>query len=248
MNLFKSSLIVALLWGQIASANSIVFGHNLGITTDSAEGGTFTAGTYFLGYAPTDSCMFGTSPWMAAGYNSYSLLARCRTSGETEYFRSSALQAGYIKSDDSLGDFYQQDFAIVWWAFENKINDAYTLYTSINYMYFWDETVPMSLRREPYNDQPWQWTISTLHQLHWTETMGFQFELAILGLNYKVPRIHGGYSSYKKWSQFLLQLGLSMTGSDNNFDRLTSQDSVVYNADEHYDFSVHPEVQLQYFF
>lgn len=244
----KISFLLLLAIGSPALAKSFLIGHNIAITTDVPEKGTATFGSYLFGYSPTDSCHIATSPWMAWNYNSYSLMARCRTTEDTEYFKSSALQLGYIKSDDSLGTYYRQDFAILWWAIENQINEIYTIYTTLNYMYFWDETFPMSLRREPGNDQPWQLTISTLHQIHWTPSMGFQIEIGILGLNYATPLIHSGYSFYKTWESVLLQIGVSISASPNNFDRLYSRTSTPERTIEGYDYSVHPEIQLQYFF
>jgi hypothetical protein len=246
--MFKNSLFALLFVSQVASANSFILGHNLGITTAVPEKGTVTAGNFLLGFSPTDSCIVGTSPWMAVEYNSFSLLGRCKLTDETTYFNSSALQFGYIKSDDSLGEFYRQDVGLFWYAIENRINDVYTLFTTINYMYFWDETVPFSLRREPGNDQPWQISISTLHQVRWTKFTGFHFEFGILGLNYGTPLVHNGYSVYTSGENYLIQLGVSMSASPNNFDRLYERSGSSGTTVETYDFSVHPEVQLQYFF
>lgn len=246
--MFKISLIALLFFSQIASANSFILGHNLGITTEVPKKGTATVGTYLIGYSPTESCHLGTSAWMAWNYNTYSLLGRCRLTEETSYFDSSALQLAYLKSDDSLGDFYRQEVGILWYAFENKINDIYTIYTTINYMYFWDETWPFSLRREPGNNQPWQISLSTLHQVRWTKSTGFHFEFGILGLNYATPLIHNGYSVYTSGENYLIQLGVSMSASPNNFDRLYEKTELAGTKAESYDFSVHPEVQLQYFF
>lgn len=246
--MFRNSFLVILFFSQVASANPFKLGHNLGITTELPEKGTATVGNYLIGYSPTDSCHVGTSPWMAAGYNSYSFLGRCKLTDETTFFNSSALQLAYIKSDESLGDYYRQDIGILWYAIENRINDVYTLFTTVNYMYFWDETYPFSLRREPGNNQPWQISISTLHQVRWTKYTGFHFEFGVLGLNYTTPLIHNGYSIYTSGDNYLIQLGVSMSASPNNFDRLYEKTNMPGTTVESYDFSIHPEVQLQYFF
>lgn len=252
--MLKISFLCLLFLSSQVLAKSFVAGHNLAITTDTPEKGTFTLGNYLLGYSPADRCLVATSPWMAFDYNSYSLITRCKLMGETAIFAESSLQLAYVKSDKQLGDMFRQSVGMVWWAVKHQLNETYTLYTTLNYMYFWDETYPFSLRREPYNNQPYQFTLSTLHQVRWTETMGFNFELGILGLNYHIPRYHSGYSFYKKWDSFLLQLGLSMTATPNNFDRLFKNTQPGGGGEEpaytssRYDFSVHPEIQLQYFF
>lgn len=251
--MFKISFIFLLLWAPQALAKSFVMGHNLAITTETPEKGTFTIGNYLLAYSPADRCLIASSPWMALDYNSYSLVARCKLLGKSAFFEESSLQLAYVKSDKQLGDRYRQSVGMLWWVVKHQLNELYTLYTTLNYMYFWDETYPFSLRREPQNNQPYQFTISTLHQIKWTESSGFNFELGILGLNYHIPRFHSGYSFFKKWDSFLLQVGLSMTATPNNLDRLfknsrpDSADNIYGDAPE-YDFSAHPEIQLQYFF
>jgi hypothetical protein len=242
----RISFLLFFFWSLTGSANSFVIGHNLSPTTEVPEKGTATVGTYLASYSFSDRCHVGTSPWMAYGYNSYSLLGRCQLTGATSFFDASSLQVAYIKSDDNLGKKYRQTLAMAWWTMKHEINSSYSLYTTVNYMYFWDETLPFSLRREPGNNQPYQFTVTTLHQIHWTDSMGMQFELGILGVNYNRPMVHNGYSFYKRWESVLLQVGISMTGSDNNFDRLYSDTGPRGTAG--YDYSVHPELQLQYFF
>lgn len=244
----RISFFLILLIAVPVFSTPFIIGHNLGITTDVPEKGTATFGSYIAGYSFSDDCIVGTNTWMAWNYNSYSLIGRCKIFSETKYVDESTIQLAYIKSDRSLGKFYRQDVALAWWAFKNKFNDLYTVFTTINYMYFWDETLPFSLRREPGNGQPYQFSLTTLHQVRLTESLGFHFELGILGLNYSRPLSHSGYSIYKKWDSFFLQAGMSISASANNMDRLYSKTNASNMAPESYDYSMHPEIQLQYFF
>lgn len=246
-SLAVAMLAVLLVAAPAARANPFFIGHNMSPGTDVPAKSTWTVGSYLIGYSPTDECLIGTNAWMAWNYNSYSAIARCRVIGETKWFDEASLQLAYIKSDKSLGDLYRQTVGMAWWTVKNKINDMYTLYTTLNYMYFWDETYPFSLRREPGNNQPYQWSFTTLHRVNWTPTVGFNFEFGILGLNYVQPLIHNGYSVYKMGDNYLAQIGLSISAMPNNFDRLYSR-SEPRGFSENYDYSVHPEIQLQYFF
>lgn len=234
-------------------ASSFYIGHNLAPGTETPSAATWTVGSYLIGYAPTDSCFVGTNAWMAWNYNSYSAIARCRLFGENavfenpSWFDESSLQFAYIQSDKSLGDAYRQTVGMVWWTIKHQFTENYSLYTTLNFMHFWDETLPFSLRREPGNDQPFQFTLSTLQRVAWTETAGFAFEFGILGLNYHKPLVHNGYSIYKMGANYLVQLGLSISALPNNFDRLYGT-SDARSRSVNYDYSVHPELQLQYFF
>jgi hypothetical protein len=230
-----------------ALADSFFIGHNLAPSTDLPTKRTWTVGSYLIAYAATDSCLIGTNAWMAWNYNSYSAIARCRIFGETPWFSDSSLQLAYIQSDKSLGDDYRQTLGIVWWTIKNTFNDTYTLYTTLNFMHFWDETIPFSLRRDPGNDQPFQFTLSTLHRIKWNEQIGFALEFGVLGLNYRTPLVHNGYSIYKMGEHSLLQAGLSVSGIPNNASRLYSHHE-PQSIGSGYDYTIHPEVQLQYFF
>jgi hypothetical protein len=230
-----------------ALASPFFIGNNLSPGTETPPKSTWTVGSYIIGYAPTDTCLIGTNAWMAWDYNSYSAIARCKLTEETRWFDESSFQLAYIQSDKSLGDAYRQTVGIVWWTMKHKFNDLYSLYTTLNFMHFWDETVPFSLRRDPGNDQPYQFSLTTLQRVSWTETAGFAFEFGILGLNYEKPLVHNGYSVYKMTESFLFQAGLSISAAPNNFNRLYSRPDARGRAKD-YDYSVHPEIQLQYFF
>lgn len=119
----------------------------------------------------------------------------------------------------------------------------------MNYMYFWNEKRPFSLRREPFNNQAQQVTLTSLHQFHFSEQTTLQFELGILGINYVYPNLSAGAS----WVYFLkntwsFQVGgsISKRFSGPNYPDYFDT-SIAFGENYAYD-SVHPEVQIQYWF
>ncbi len=113
-------------------------------------------------------------------------------------------------------------------------------------MYFWVETYPFSLRREPFNDQAQQFTLSSLHQFQFKQDLLINLELGALGLNYTYPNLIFGASVVKKWNQFSMQFGGSVTKRFSG--ELTFNQKVITSVENYLDTSLHPEIQLQYWF
>lgn len=249
---FYIFLICFFIVSETMAERTVPFGHNLAMTTEIPEKDTWSLGSYLLGYSFNDSFFVGTSAWMAWNYNSYSIFGRLRLGFDSDYYEHLNLQFSYIQSDKSLGRFYEQKVGLLWLTTKHSINEVYRLFATINYMYFWDETLPFSLRREPFNNQADQWSLSTLHQIEIHPRLGMNFEFGVLGLTYRTPLMHTGISFYKLWDSFLMQIGVSYSATTNNFLRLydnnAQKNSSAYVGTQKYDFSMHPEVQLQYNF
>ncbi len=234
---------------------SILLGHNLAPTTEIPRQGTVSLGSYLLSYSPSDRLMIGSCSWMAWNYNSLSLIARYRLLEKSSWFENLNLQGAYIKSVRSLGTKYIQDIGIIWATTEHRLNEVYSIFVSINGMQFWDETKPFSFRREPYNDQSFQFSLSTLHRLKWSRHWGASFEIGSLGFNYVHPMMIFGTSLNYLSHHFAIQMGFSFIA------RLPSSDnSQESNYNSYYDtrsgrslentapYSYHPEIQAQVFF
>lgn len=243
----NSALAVEEVVAATPALKPMYIGHNLSPSTEQMTARSWTVGTYLIAYAPTDSCLFGMNPWITWNYNSYNVVGRCRLMNQTKWFEEMNLQGAYLQSDHSLGDAYRQRVGILWWTVKHTFTDYYTLYTTLNFMHFWDETIPFSLRRDPGNDQPYQFSLTTLHRVRWTETLGFAFEFGALGLNYHTPLVHNGYSLVKTGKNYLAQAGFSMSAVPNDVDRLNSR-TLTRRQGPGYDFTLHPELQLQYYF
>jgi len=258
MNIAKCAVFWLLMTVHPAFATeqrAILLGHNLSPTTEIPRKGSVSLGTYLLSYSPSDRLMLGSSSWMLWGYNSLSGIFRYRLSEESGWFDNLSLQGAYIKSVNILNNRYIQDIAILWLTSEHRISDTYQVFPTLNFMQFWDETKPFSFRREPYNDQSFQFSISSLHLVKWNSHWGAGFELGALGLNYVHPMMIFGASLNYLSHQFAIQFGLSF------ISRLpTSDTSSASNENSYYDYrtgrtlentapyTYHPEIQVQYFF
>ena len=159
------------------------------------------------------------------------------------------VQVGYFKTGNFGRNNYQMEALSASVSYSYDVTPAYTFAMSGNYMYFFDETFPFSLRREPYNDQPYQFSFTTLHEAHLSDKMGLTGEVGVLGLNYTYPQLHFGASINFKSNNWLLQGGFSQTITMSKADAAFTQQSYTQaSQDGSLDFAVHPEFQFQYFF
>ncbi len=235
----------------------MLFGHNLTPTTSTLKKNVYSVGSYAMAFGLTDRFTIATSPWLYSEYNMYSAIGRYSLP-----FKDAELgtQLAYFKTDRMGSDFYQMEAVSVSTGYSWNVTNLYRLTLSGNYMYFFDETIPFSLRREPYNNQPFQLSLSTLHEGRFSKTVGFAAELGVLGINYSYPQAHFGASVNYKSAQWVVQAGYSqtLTLSDPSAVRQQAKNqrqnedgSLTQYQNQRArssDFSLHPEFQVQYFF
>ena len=231
---------------------SIVLGHNLTPTTQTLPKSGFTAGNYILGFGVSEKLTVATSPWLYSSYNMYSAIFRlrgCLQAIEETCKTDWAIQTMYLKTGHFGQRLYQMEAVNSSFVVKRDLADFYSLNVAINFMDFFDETAPFSLRREPYNNDAYQVSLSTLHELRLPGGFGFLIEFGMLGLNYTYPEMHYGLSVYHRSKNFLVQLGFSQTLTAGTLSRLFQTNQIVSlsGGEPGYDFSMHPEVQLQVF-
>lgn len=249
ISVLKFSLItLGLGWSCLTQADSFLMGHNLGITTETPAKGTGTVGSYAALYSFSDQGFVGTSTWMIWGYNSYNLVGRYRWDRPEKLVETVAAQFAYLKSGEFGDNYYRQEVGIAWLTGKISINSNYRIYLTGNYMYFWDETIPFSLRREPFNDDKYQLSLTTLHALKFNDEWTMLLEFGVLGLKAKYPRTHSGFSVAYQRPSYLVQLGFTVTSTPYNIERLFKRTTNTRPQEDYYDTSVHPEIQLQWFF
>ncbi len=236
---------------------SILLGHNLTPTTDGLAAGDATVGNYAVAYGITNATMIATSPWMMADYGLYNAIVRHRFRVFSEEFH---LQAAYFKSGlNGLDSRYQMESTSLWLNKDWELLDGrYRFTASANWMYFFDETAPFSLRRVPFNGSPHQLSLSSLHEFRATDQFGALIEAGILGLNFRYPNYHFGTSVHYRTDHWLFQLGVSATGVIKKIFGLgehteynARRGGIVSMSEDHYyrkQVSIHPEIQVQYFF
>ena len=116
-------------------------------------------------------------------------------------------------------------------------------------MYFFEEAAPFSLRREPFNNQAQQFTVSALHQFYFSDKIILNFEIGVLGLNYAFPNVLGGASwNYIPNDHWSFQVGASLNKRLTHPSYVDPSQTYIRSPENYADVSVHPEVQLQYWF
>lgn len=249
MGVTKLALIFIFLIGANSSGwASISFGHNLATTSETLEKGQFTAGNYALAYGLSEKWTFAVSPWMIFGYNLNNFIFR--NSMEFDLDHELGQQVVYFETNPSFGKKYEMKSLSYTLTWKTVLNPRYNLYVSGNYMYFWNEVRPFSLRREPYNDRPYQFSLSTLHQFHVSDKFLTQFELGVLGLSYAYPFFHGGASVVYLSKDYSIQVGASVSrvGQPETWRRPEFENQVAVEGESVEAISVHPEIQLQAWF
>jgi len=231
---------------------AVFLGHLLTPTTYLPEAKTITLGSHVLGYSVNDNLLVGTSSFLLFFYNSPNIYVKYgRQISEKQRW---AVQLNYLKSDVSSDFFnteYYMETAMGWLMWSYDVTSFYTFHTSLNYMYFFNEGKPHSLRREPFNNQPFQFTFTTLHDVRVSERFALASEIGILGINYEIPNLHGAVSFRYISKSYFIQVGVSFDAHvlSGGFDR---RNYIVNNptldASHTDDFVIHPEVAFQYFF
>lgn len=242
------TVVFAVLIAACARADeAILFGHNLSPTNYTLHKGEASVGNFIAGVGVNDNLTVGTSPWLYTSYNMYSVVGRYGAPFGDE--RRWGLQGAYFKTDRILADVYQMEATSVWLSASQRIAPHYTLNIVANHMYFFDETIPFSLRRNPGNDQPWQFSLTSLHEVALVRGFGFLAELGVLGLNYAYPELYFGTSVNWRASRFLAQFGFSQNLTPNGAGRLyTPQQAFGATSGDYYDQAMHPEIHLQAYF
>lgn len=234
-----------------------LFGHNMSPTTYTLSKGQASIGTYAAIVGVTDELVLGFSPWMYFDYNMYTGVARyarplnenVRIGGQLIYFKTD-------RESLDIKEGYQME------AYSGNLTLSYllpsqsVLHFNYNHMYFKDETVPFSLRREPFNDDPFQSSLTMLVETKLTDRWGVLGEIGALGLNYSYPQVILGSSMHYEFDSFLIQLGFNITStpislfsSDRDDANNSNNGQLTTERDQgKYDFSVHPEIQIQYTF
>lgn len=218
---------------------SITFGHLLSPTTYTLKKNDFSLGNLFAGLGVTDELTLGVSPWMLGSYNMYNALIRYRIFNEPDW--QFGQQFGYFKtytvSRPHLG--YQMEALSLWNTLSHRISPVFTAHYNLNIMYFFDETIPFSLRQEPGRNHAYQVSPTVLLESALTQSWGLLAEFGLMGLDYSQPNPHVGSSLYYRSKIWLIQIGYSLTA-------LRQQHvSNTFRPQGKRDVAVHPEIALQ---
>lgn len=249
------------------------FGHNIS-QTDFLPQKTCSIGSQ-VALCSDGEWGIGTIPFLYTTYNMNSLFLRKRIVQDEKTTHS--IQAAYFKTipqqteiyEDEWGSFeftpgYDQEAYWLTYIYSHQYSANYRLHLNFSGQYYLNDRQPFSLRRPTINRSPFQYNITSLHEGNLTKNFGIMGEFGVLHLTDKYSRIHTGASLFYKRGGFYAQVGLSMTSTYTSlFDGRVSgrndyqaelqsyEDGFNQPLDEEKiqnDFSIHPEVAVQYQF
>lgn len=248
---FMMWLLLCLFSANFARAETLL-GHNLTPTSNTLHQGEITAGTYALAVGLNENVTVGTSPWLVWLYNMPALSVRYGLETEGFFTRVSVEQL-FFKTFKYGYNMYQQQSSWTRITATRRFDGFYSLHGNLGLQYFWDDAVPFSMRPIPTNGTPITLSVSTLHELHFTDSFGAFFETGLLGVNYPNRYAHVGLSGFYKWSRGYVQIGISKTYpigpeyiSLNQFE-IWENDQGEWRASVYRKSPapIHPEVQFQ---
>jgi len=239
------------------------FGHDTSSTSYTLHDHECTVGIQTLACGLSDEFSLGVSPWLMADYNMVATLARWRF--ETSPTEQKALQFGYFKTFEahrgsSLG--YQMELAWFYYIQSYFLTPNAILHWNAQAMYFRDDKRPFSLRRPWVDRRPLQVNATALAELHVYQGWYLNAESGVLGLLQTDPQILIAVTLEYRLSNWLFHGGLSQLGtlaayrapllrSDAQQDLRWQPDGFDSPMDPSlakYDYSIHPEFAIQYYF
>jgi hypothetical protein len=227
------------------------FGHNMSPNSYTLNKGGCTVGPYAAACGITDDLTLGSSTWLYWNYNMYSAFFRAGYNLNSEWRAS--IQSAYLKTFD-VGKYlgYVMESSRSHLTLSHKRSSIITVHYNVTYEYFFDETLPHSMRREPLKNDPYQLSATALLEYEASKDYLLHYETGIHGVNYHYPQLLVGFSGGRKFKNSFLQIGVSMTGTPKAYFTSNRFDSSRVNSRTRnfmkYDFSVHPEFQWQYVF
>lgn len=218
----------------------------------------------------------GTSPFLLSIYNMANVYFLTRLGREINGNKKT-LQLAYFKTFNEgdrisqvdptkrLNSTYQQHSLMAYYIYSQDVRDNYRLHWNTTVSYFFDDKHPFSLRRPTARRRKYQLNFTTLHEVKMTEYMGIQGELGFVHIEDSYPRFHTGASLFFRGKRWLVQFGFSLTSTwDGLFvspeepNRFDYQQELRFTRDGYNqtfddtkikeDFSLHPEIAIQYFF
>ena len=255
------------LYNQFGSRS---VGHNVSTTTVTLPKNEISVGTMFVGFGVTDNWLLGISPFVLSTYQMYNVASRWAWTIDQDRI---LLGVEYFKTfgDESDTDRRWQDycdatlvsssgaknchpegfntFKMEAWdiklTYGRQILSDYRLNVTASYYYYIDDERPFSLRMDPQNNDRYAANLTSLHELRFSRNFYLNLEGGVWGMNYQYPYLHyGGTLNFQSDNRKgLIAFGASVTQSPS-FP--VAKAKKFYNYDSRQ--SVHPEMQLQYYF
>ncbi len=248
--------------GQVQESRVRPFGHNISSTSYVLDRGQCTLGlVQAVACGVTDRLSIGTSPWLDYSYNMYSALMRLQVGDPTQETRQ-AIQFAYIKNYLQALGYYEMEMGWVTYVKTYFIEPGFVIHLNLQGMYYWDDAYPFSLRRPWVDRRPFQLNSSILNEIHLSGRWYVNAETGFLGLIQSNPNIIFALSFEYRTNHWLAHFGASQTGTLTAFasptDRFDVQQKLRRERESYkdyvdqgfvqYDYALHPEFSVQYYF
>jgi hypothetical protein len=257
-------LVVQFCFADETSSKNLFFnGHNLSITSYVLAEKRCAVGLDLVACGLPGDFSIGSSTWMWTDYGMFSLALRKRF--ELDYL--TAYQMTYFETKGSEESFNDSGYKMqaLWNQFVKTFDfeDHYKMHLNLHVNYYFDETLPFSLRRPSFSTSPWQFNLTTLHELHMTGSLYMIGEAGFLDVGRSPQHIHGGASVGVITDRYSVRFGFSMSGSVDAYFSPTGRKDYQqrlrgvgdYNKKEaldsssiNYDYGIHPEFSAFYVF
>ncbi len=251
---------------------SIDIGHNVTATSWVLRKGQCTVGFQIVGCGLNDRTTLGTSTFLLNYYDMASVAfrhvlkdsAETRTAVQLDYFKTYGVRK--LREGNAILTNGGYDMEAVWlmWIKTWRFRPDYHFHVNIHTNYYFNERMPFSLRR-PYLDKtPFQLNIMTMHEVDLVSNWVMKGELGIIDALRNPAHLHSGATIGQNFNRLHWHFGFSMTSTllalfspSHRYDyqqHLRAWDIDGYNSnfkdkdDINYDFSIHPELSIQYYF
>lgn len=260
------SLLASRSFARANDEQSLVvpFGHNMSSTSYMLRPGHCTIGIQALACGITEKWNLGTSPWLFHDYNMYSAIMRFQI-GSHDAEQQKAIQVGYFKTFPS-GDESRRDYEMEagWATYVHTffVNDHYSAHLNGQVMYYWNDEFPFSMRRPWPEKRPVQLNLTVLNEVQMSSGWYVNAEVGVVGVYQSHPQILLAMTIEYRTSRWLFHGGFSQIGTPQAYGAPTrradyqqwlgwSEDGFhggIEDAWARYDYSIHPEFVIQYYF
>lgn len=246
----------------ILREHDFLVGHNLTATSDVLDGKTCSLGLQVLACRVGARTALGLSPWMLTNYRMYAVALRHVFSEDGEGNRWGG-QVSYYQTWTKRGpNDINYEMTALWLQGIRtyQVRDDYRLHLNVDVNYYFDDTMPFSLRRPSLTRSPWQFNVTSLHQVALTKGWFILGELGLLDVFRKPLHTHSGVSIGWENSWLSWHLGYSVSASLEAFFNPTyridyQQVLLAYPGatfhdqldpgSTYNDYGLHPEFALQ---
>ncbi len=238
-------------------------GHNLSTNNNTLGQRETSIGTLFVAHGITDQLSIGSSVFVLAEYEMFNAMARYafpisdkeKIGFDVAYFKTFGGNARTSETcfdtgsgiECSLSATYYDGFIMEAingkFTYTNLITNYYRFNTTLSYFYYFDDRMPFSFRMDPANNDPFTLNLTSLHEFKVNKHFFVNLEGGLWGLNYNYPYYHTGITLNLQARNVLVGAGVSTTFSPA-FPRERARSFAGYDSR----YSIHPEVQLQFFF